>query len=404
MALKEFEDLFIDAYGYDALNYLQKEYSISLDNGRNGFVDYVVETATGNYAIEENGERYHHPQLVDKKDYLRQLEKQNTLSVLGFKTYRFSIQNLQFREQAIDSIRSALGDKNAFRNAHVVGGTRPFALYTHQEDILKQLREARAQGINTSLVVCPTGTGKSQIALEDIRYLVGRNEIRNALIMVPTKTLQLDWLKRIESFESELHITVDLYNRTFKRRQDTDPDYYDYILFDEAHHAQAANCVKTLQYFTPKYLLGLTATSERLDQKKLEDIFGQYKTQFTLKEAIEKDVISNIRCYRLISNIDLSMVRYNGKDYNYADLEKTLIVESRNHLIVDTVRKYFYPRKGFYKQGIIFCVNISHARKLEKMMTEAGFTARAVYGGNRKNDDGENRCQCSIQYECHSIG
>ncbi len=91
---KVFEDLFIEAYGYDALNYLQKEYSLSLEAGRNGFVDYVIETDTGNYAIEENGVRYHHPQLVTKDTYQKQLEKQNTLSVFGFKTYRFSYENL----------------------------------------------------------------------------------------------------------------------------------------------------------------------------------------------------------------------------------------------------------------------------------------------------------------------
>ena len=99
--------------------------------------------------------------------------------------------------------------------------------------------------------------------------------------------------------------------------------------------------------------MGLTATPERLDRKKLEDIFGHYKTNLTLREAIDKDVITNIRCYRLLSNVDLSAVRYNGKDYNYADLEKTLIVDSRNELIVRTLKKYFYPREGFCKRSIL---------------------------------------------------
>ena len=77
---KTFEDLFVEAYGNDALSFLQKEYSLSLRNGRNAFVDYVVETSTGSYAIEENGVHYHHPQLIGLEAYKRQLEKQNTLS------------------------------------------------------------------------------------------------------------------------------------------------------------------------------------------------------------------------------------------------------------------------------------------------------------------------------------
>ena len=382
---KEFEDLFVEAYGNDSLNYLQKEYSLSLDNGRNAFVDYVVETDEESYAIEENGERYHHPQLIDKEAYLRQLEKQNTLNLFGYKVYRFSIGNLKFRQQTIDSLRSYLGDKERFKNVNVISGERPFALYTHQEDILKQLKQARASGINASLIVCPTGTGKSQIGIEDIRDLVKEKKIRNVLIMVPSRAIYHDWEKRIDGLDT--NITISTYNKVFLSRKKLDPDHYDYILFDEAQHAQAANCSKTLQYFTPKYLIGLTATPERLDRRKLEDIFGQYKTQMTLKEAIDKDIISNIRCYRLKSNIDLSMVRYNGKDYNYADLEKTLIVDSRNKLIVETIKKYFSPRNDFFKQGIVFCVNKRHTQKLEKLMNEAGLKARAVYGGNVKNDE-----------------
>ena len=383
---KAFEDLFVEAYGNDSLAYLNKEYSVSLANGRNAFVDYVVETATGSYAIEENGVHYHHPQIIRMEAYKRQLEKQNTLSLLGFKTFRFSWENLRFRDQAVDSIRAFLGPRNMFRTAQVIKGNRPFELYTHQENFLKEMRDARERGITTSLIVSPTGSGKSQIAIEDIKELAEEGKINRVLIMVPTVQIQNDWMKRLQAYQSRINITIDLYNRSFLRRNDTPADYYDYLLFDEAQHAQAANCAKTLQYFTPRYLVGLTATPDRLDQKKLEDIFGHYKTKMTLQEAIEKDVIANIRCYRLLSNIDLSMVRYNGKDYNYADLEKTLVVESRNELIVKTLQKYFYPRKDFYKQGIIFCVNISHCKRLEKLMQEAGFCAKAVYGGNKNNE------------------
>ena len=105
----------------------------------------------------------------------------------------------------------------------------------------------------------------------------------------------------------------------------------------------------------------------------------------------------------------LSAVRYNGKDYNYADLEKTLIVDSRNELIVRTLKKYFYPREGFCKQGIVFCVNVNHAKKLEKMMTAAGFAARAVYGGNKHNEEifeqyGERKIQFLLSCQLISEG
>lgn len=50
---------------------------------------------------------------------------------------------------------------------------RKFKLYEHQEEILKEINKSRSEGVNTTLVVIPTGTGKSQIVIEDLNsYLV----------------------------------------------------------------------------------------------------------------------------------------------------------------------------------------------------------------------------------------
>lgn len=82
---KTFEDLFVEAYGDNATEYLRKEYLVSLNDDRNAFIDYVIETKNGNYAIEENGVHYHHSCLIGNKAYERQLEKQNTLNLYNFK-------------------------------------------------------------------------------------------------------------------------------------------------------------------------------------------------------------------------------------------------------------------------------------------------------------------------------
>ena len=289
---KTFEDLFVESYGDNATEYLKKEYSVSLNNGRNAFIDYVVETKNGNYAIEENGVHYHHPCLIGNNAYERQLEKQNTLVLYGFKVFRFSSQNLSFKEQTIDNIKSYLGEKDNFINSVVVKEQRKFKLYEHQERILEDINKSRKEGINTSLVVIPTGTGKSQIVIEDLKQLAEDNKIKNVLIMVPSIPIKEDWEKRVEIFNGKLDIEIKYYNTVFLEKNSLPKDYYDYIVFDEAHHAQAANCKKTLQYFTPKYLIGLTATPERLDKRKLDEIFGQYETKLTLREAIERHVIS----------------------------------------------------------------------------------------------------------------
>jgi superfamily II DNA or RNA helicase len=83
-------------------------------------------------------------------------------------------------------------------------------------------------------------------------------------------------------------------------------DHFNYIAVDEAHHSVAPGLKKVIQHFNPDTLLGMTATPERLDMKKLEEIFGEYETDMTLKEAIEKEILSPIKAFRVKSNLDLS--------------------------------------------------------------------------------------------------
>lgn len=361
-----FEKVFQDAYGSDSCNFLNKEFGVSIDKDTNAFVDYVIQTKDQSFAVEENGVSYHHPAIIEHKRYIKQLVRQNTLSLLGNSVFRFSTNNLLAGEQMVDNIKRFFGEKQGFVNINSIKSERQFELYEHQLEYLDKFNELRAKGTKSILVILPTASGKSQIVISDL----------HAYHQV---------FKRVHALKNEC-IEVHTYNAAFKGRFSHDPDHYDYIVFDEAHHAQAPNCKKTIQYYNPQFLVGLTATPDRLDQRKITDIFGNYDTHLTLEEAINKDIISNIRVFRLKSNIDLSEVRFNGQDFNNADIEKTLFVDSRNELIAESLKKYFEPRMGFYKQGLIYCVNVAHAKKLAQFIQGVGLTCEAVYGANKKNE------------------
>ncbi len=51
----------------NALKYLTREYGICDEKGKNYFLDYLVRTKDGKYAIEENGVNYHHPQIIGEE-------------------------------------------------------------------------------------------------------------------------------------------------------------------------------------------------------------------------------------------------------------------------------------------------------------------------------------------------
>lgn len=70
----DFENNFASVYGRNSLKYLQKEYGILDEQGNNYFLDYLLRTKHGDYAVEENGVTYHHPQQIGLERYRRQLQ------------------------------------------------------------------------------------------------------------------------------------------------------------------------------------------------------------------------------------------------------------------------------------------------------------------------------------------
>lgn len=383
-----FEQNFTDVYGMRALKYLQKEFRISDEDGNNYFLDYLVDTADSRVAIEENGIHYHHPQLIGIEGYRKQLRKQNTCALWGLKLYRFSTEDCRFKDRIEDDIRSYLGkDTSGFREAGLLL-ERKTELYEHQEISLAQIEERREKGIRAFLIVLPTAAGKSRIVEEDIQKFAAGKEQFRALILAPNTNIIADWKERIDKDLQPLQDRIDIktYSYAVRHYHEKSRDYYSYIVVDEAHHAVAPMLKRVIQYYAPEFLVGLTATDQRPDKKRLEEIFGNYTTELSLKDAMEKGVVARANVYRIETNIDLSHVRFNGKDYVNADLEKSVRVTSRNELIVNVLKDYFTEGDAGKRQGIIFCINKAHTKEMAHLLNAAGISAQD-YSGDTKHPE-----------------
>ena len=383
-----FEQNFTDVYGMRALKYLQKEFRISDEDGNNYFLDYLVDTADSRVAIEENGIHYHHPQLIGIEGYRKQLRKQNTCALWGLKLYRFSTEDCRFKDRIEDDIRSYLGkDTSGFRETGLLL-ERKTELYEHQEISLAQIEERRERGIRAFLIVLPTAAGKSRIVEEDIQKFAAGKEQFRALILAPNTNIIADWKERIDKDLQPLQDRIDIktYSYAVRHYHEKTRDYYSYIVVDEAHHAVAPMLKRVIQYYAPEFLVGLTATDQRPDKKRLEEIFGNYTTELSLKDAMEKGVVARANVYRIETNIDLSHVRFNGKDYVNADLEKSVRVTSRNELIVNVLKDYFTEGDAGKRQGIIFCINKAHTKEMARLLNAAGISAQD-YSGDTKHPE-----------------
>lgn len=206
------------------------------------------------------------------------------------------------------------------------------------------------------------------------------------LILVPGINILADWIQRIHNSLPELEDKIDIRTYAYMARHYTElsSDYYNYLVVDEAHHAVAPILKRVIQYYNTDFTIGLTATDQRPDKKKLETVFGTYSTSLSLKEAMEKGIVAKANVYRIETNIDLSKVRFNGKDYVNADLEKRIRVTSRNELIVDVLKEYFTTGEASLRQGVIFCVNVAHANEMARLLNKAGIVASSYTGQTKK--------------------
>lgn len=384
----DFEQNFSNAYGINALKYLSREYGICDEKGRNYFLDYFIRTKDEKYAVEENGLTYHHPQIIGVEKYKNQLRKQNTCALWGIKLFRFSKEDCAFENRIKDDIKRYFGKDASEFIDDGLKIDRKVELYEHQVISLQEIQKRREAGIKAFLIVLPTAAGKSKIVEEDLREFARNKHDFKGLILVPGVNILSDWADRIKTSLPEIKDKIEIRTYAYMARHYTEvqPDYYNYLVVDEAHHAVAPVLKRVIQYYNTDFMIGLTATDQRPDKKKLETVFGTYSSSLSLKEAMERKVVAKANVFRIETNIDLSHVRFNGKDYVNADLEKRIRVTSRNELIVSVLEKYFSLGEVGLRQGVIFCVNVAHANEMAKLLNKANITA-VSYTRQTKNPE-----------------
>lgn len=231
----------------------------------------------------------------------------------GFRVFRWSLNGMRDRERFILELQRFLGNSRPFLDKSIVKVSHElFTLRNHQRDALVQLDDARKQGRHAFLLVLPTGTGKTEIFIEDLVRVRQQAGSLRALIVVPTRKLRQQILARLvlrlpPELQSSCSVDIlkdekaDFFVQTsaylHRHYYKIPADRFDYIVVDEAHHAAALGLHNILEHFTPTHLLGVTATPERFDQLRLEKIFGEYESQLSLEEAIRQGLVPPVRCF-----------------------------------------------------------------------------------------------------------
>ncbi len=374
---QESEKLFVSEFLYPIfgkynIKYVIPQYPFIDSEGRSRRIDFAIIKDGKKLAFEVNGEFYHAEGIIPNEMFDDNLSRQNEILNAGYQLLRFSYNQLQspaWRKRVFENIRRSVYKKFPELISETI--IEPNYL---QKEVLKNLDLYRSKGWKKGIVVLPTGTGKTYLSAFDtlktngkILFIVHRLDILNQSKVAfekiyPKEKLGLltghvqENLKKSkvlfvskDSLKNAVHLNI------FKK------DEFSYIIVDEVHHGQAPSYKLILDYFDPSFfMLGLTATPDRMDRKDIFEIFDYNKVfEYSLIEAIESGFLVPFNYYGLKDNINYSNIRYKGEKYNVRDLDRHLIIEKRNQQIFEE-----YLEKGKGNKAIGFCCSIKHAERM----------------------------------------
>ncbi len=257
-----------------------------------------------------------------------------------------------------------------------------------QQEALGNLITLRAEGKKKALLISATGTGKTYLSTFDalnvnpkrLLFVVHRANIaKKALqtyqsIFKNDKTFGLYSGQSMDSESDYIFSTIQTLSRE-NHLAKFSPDAFDYIVIDETHRASASSYQKILDHFTPKFLLGMTATPERTDDSDVFEIFDHnIAYEIRLQKALEMDILAPFHYYGVT---DLSI---DGESIDDTSMLNLLIREDRVKHILHYIDRYGCDNGDV--RGLVFCSNIQECKALADIFNRHGLPSIALTGEN----------------------
>lgn len=262
-----------------------------------------------------------------------------------------------------------------------------------QIEALYALEDSRSEGATKGLVQAATGVGKTYLAAfdsakyEHVLFVAHREEILKQAAISFKNVRQSDDYgffngKQKDTGKAVIFASVaTLGRKEYLSNEFFAPDYFDYLIIDEFHHAVNDQYQRIVNYFKPQFLLGLTATPERMDGKNIYEICDyNVPYEISLKEAINKGILVPFHYYGVYDETDYSSLHLVKGRYDEKELNETYIGNVKRY---DLIYKYYMKYRS--KRAIGFCCSRQHAEEMAREFCKRGIESVAVYS----NADGE---------------
>lgn len=267
--------------------------------------------------------------------------------------------------------------------------------YPYQEECLQKIEEVRQNGVKRALVVMASGLGKTYTSAFAVERFFADRTFGRVLVLCHSEEILTQTKKKFKKYFGEEYnygmftnsrktrVRTNFLFATFQtmkgHRTEFAKDEFDYVVVDEAHHSYARTYFPTIKYFEPQFLLGLTATPDRLDGQKITEIYGEPIYELDFVEANCRDLLT--KCdYRLMLD-DMSQEKLDeyvqsNEKLTIGQLNRTIFVPKRDEEIVRLIRECMDGLED--PKTMIFCRTIKHARKIARLV---GDEAALVYHG-----------------------
>ncbi len=264
----------------------------------------------------------------------------------------------------------------------------PNSMQTEALENLKNLRKDN----NKALIISATGTGKTYLAASDAKafnpkkllFVVHRlNIAKKAMqtfksIFGKSKTMGLYSGQQRELDKDFIFSTVQTISKSSHLEQ-FQKNYFDYIIIDESHRSGADSYVRLIEYFNPSFLLGMTATPDRTDDKDIYSLFDHnIAYEIRLSKAMEENMLIPFHYYGVT---DLSVndeILENESDF------RLLTADERVNKIISKIE--FYGSDNGITRGLIFCSKKTEAKELSEKFNERGYKTIALTGDSSEDD------------------